>query len=122
MLVLADYSLPVGFGGNRPSMTSVLEGCPDGGACFSSTHPEALPLISCGAGKLPRAQKVNPRYAGVDAIRRLVHPEEPKATSQSPRTEIQAVDESGTKKRKAFIASQVGRGGDEETLALRMTF
>lgn len=103
-------------------MTSVLEGCIDGGAGLSSTHPEALPLISCGAGKLPRAREVNPRYAGVDAIRRLVYPGEPKAASQSPRTEIQAVDESGKKKRKAFIDSQVERGGDEETLALRVSF
>ena len=79
-----------------------------GGAGLSSARPVLMPLMNSEENKSPRVRKVNPKYAGVEHIRRLFYPKEVKVVPALPETKIQAMDESGKRKRKASIAIQVG--------------
>ena len=87
---------------------SVLEVFSAGGAGLSSARPVLMPLMNSEENKSPRVRKVNPKYAGVEHIRRLFYPEESKVAPALPGTKIQAMDESVKRERKSSIAIQVG--------------
>lgn len=103
-----SVSADTAFLETRKRKMYVLNDCPGGGAGLSSAHPEHMPPMTSEGGNLPRARKVNPKYAGVEHVRRLLHPDESKVASALPETTIQVVHGSGKKKRKASIAIQVG--------------
>ena len=96
---MAGDSHSGGLGGNRARSAFIIGG---------SYAPKTLPRLMWEVGRLSMERKVSPRYARVESVRRLIFAKQSKVASNLLEAASHVVDETGSKKLKAFTASQAG--------------